>query len=101
MNPYHVLHIRPDAGDAEIRQAYLEALKQSPPEADPERFAAVSQAYESIKDEISRIRYALFNTECPGSSPLDALVQHSRIQGPPQPPAFEAMKQFLRKCSEK
>ena len=101
MNPFIVLGIRPGAGDAEIRQAYLEALRKFPPESDPERFAAVNKAYESICDERRRIRYALFHHECPGNSPLDALVRHSRMQGPPRPPSLEVMKQFLRKCAQR
>ena len=98
MKPYLVLGVKTDAGDTEIRRAYLEAIRRAPPESDPERFAAVSRAYESIKDEKNRIRTALCNKECPGDSPIDAIVRHARLLGPPRPPEFEVMKQFLRKC---
>jgi curved DNA-binding protein CbpA len=101
MNPFLVLGVQRGAGDAEIRQAYLDAVKQAPPESDPERFASLNRAYEAIKDEKSRIRHALFGQDCPGNSPLDALVRHGRLQGPPRPPAFETMKYFLRKCGER
>ena len=71
MNPHLVLGVPPDANDAAIRQAYLNAVKESPPEADPKRFQAVSQAYEKIKDQQSRHRHLLFNHDCPANSPLD------------------------------
>jgi curved DNA-binding protein CbpA len=95
MNPYLVLAVPPEADDQTIRQAYLKAVKESPPEADPKRFQAVSQAYEKIKDQESRHRHILFNSECPASSPLDALARyaaHRRLE----PLPFDAMKEFLR-----
>jgi curved DNA-binding protein CbpA len=95
-----VLKVQPGAGDAEIRRAYLEAIKQSPPDIHGQRFAALNRAYESIKDAKSRNLYALFNAECPGDSPLDAMVRHARLQGPPHPAPFDAWKEFLRKCAK-
>lgn len=100
MNPYRVLGVTREAGDKEIRQAYLEAIRQASPETDPQRFAALSCAYEKIKDERSRHRYTLFNEECPGDSPIDAIVRQARLQGPPRPLPMDAMKEFLRKCSK-
>jgi curved DNA-binding protein CbpA len=100
MNPYQLLGITSDAGDAEIRRAYLDALRNASPDSNPERFAALNRAYESVKDERSRCRYALFNIECPGDSPLDALVCCGRLQGPPPPLSLDAMKKFLRRCAE-
>ena len=99
MNPYTILGVGPSAGDHEIRRAYIEAIKQAPPDVDPERFAVLNRAYESIKDEKSRHKYALFNKECPGDSPLDALVRNARLQSPPRPLPLDAMKEFLRKCA--
>lgn len=95
MNPYLVLDVPLEAEDQTIRQAYLKALKDSPPEADPKRFQAVSQAYEKIKDQPSRHRYMLFDRDCPGHSPLDALVQYASHRRQFDPLPFEAMKEFL------
>ena len=95
MNPFLVLGVSSEANDQTIRQAYLNAIKESPPEADPKRFQAVSQAYENIKDLESRHRHILFNHDCPASSPLDALARyacHRRLD----PLPFDAMKEFLR-----
>ena len=98
MNPYLVLGVPSEADDQTIRQAYLNAIKESPPEADPKRFQAVSQAYEKIKDRESRHRYILFDKDCPGNSPLDTLARyasHRRFE----PLPLDAMKEFLRSAA--
>lgn len=100
MNPFHLLGIKETDGDEEIRRAYLEAIKATPPERDAGSFAELTRAYESIKDERARYEYILFNKDCPGDSPLDALVRWARVRGRvPRPLPFDAMKDFLRKCS--
>jgi DnaJ-class molecular chaperone len=96
MNPYLVLGVPSGANDQTIRRAYLEAIKQSPPEADPKRFQAASQAYEKIKDQESRHRHILFDHDCPANSPLDALARYASHCRHLDPPAFDAMKEFLR-----
>jgi curved DNA-binding protein CbpA len=95
MNPYLVLGVPSEANDQTIRQAYLNAIKESPPEVDPKRFQAVSQAYEKIKDQESRHRHILFNRDCPASSPLDALARYAS-QRRLEPLPFDTMKEFLR-----
>jgi curved DNA-binding protein CbpA len=99
MNPYLVLDLQADADDPAIRQAYLKAIKESPPEADPKRFQAVSQAYEKIKDQEHRHLHILFDHDCPANSPLDVLpryASHRRLD----PLPFDAMKEFLRSMSK-
>ena len=99
MNPYLALDVPDDADDQAIRQAYLKAVKESPPEADPKRFQAVSRAYEKIKDQESRHRHILFNHDCPANSPLDALARYAgRRRLDPLP--FDAMKEFLRSAGK-
>ena len=100
MNPYLVLGVPRDADDARIRRAYLEAVKEATPETHPARFKQIAAAYEKIKDETSRYRYELFNTECPGDSPLDVFLRHARLAARPAPLGFEAMKALLRSCSK-
>ena len=60
-SPYHLLNIGKQADDAEIKQAYLQQIKNHPPERDPRRFHEIQQAYELIKDSESRLRYELFH----------------------------------------
>lgn len=59
--PYEILDVAADAGDVEIKQAYLRKVKDNPPDRDPERFQLIHNAYTSIKDHKSRMEYGLFN----------------------------------------
>ena len=100
MDPYLVLGVPRDADDQSIRRAYLEAVKAATPETDPERFKAVSAAYESIRNEAQRHAYELFHEDSPGSSPLDVFLTHVRRSPRPAPLPFEALKELLRSCSK-
>ena len=95
MNPYLVLNLSPESDDQVIRQAYLKAIKESPPESDPQRFQAVSQAYEQIKDASKRRQYVLFNRDCPATSPLDVLPRHAACQRRLSPLPIDALKEVL------
>ena len=60
-NPYKVLNVSFDDGDAVIRQRYLEAVRRFPPDRCPEDFRRVRDAYELIGDERSRLEFLLFD----------------------------------------
>jgi curved DNA-binding protein CbpA len=72
-DPYEVLQLPADSDDEAIRRRYLELVRQFPPERSPERFAAVRQAYESLRDLTTRLRYRLF--EAGKKESVEALVQ--------------------------
>lgn len=97
MNPYLVLGLPSTATDAEIRKAYLAAIRVNPPDVEPEKFQAISHAYSKIKDEESRIRYMLFNREPPGESPMETLIGSIQAQGL-RPLSSDAFQAFLRTC---
>jgi len=59
-DPWEVLGVAADCDDETIRRRYLELVRQFPPEQHPERFAAIRQAYESLRDLTTRLRYRLF-----------------------------------------
>lgn len=59
--PYQILGVSEHANDAEIKQAYLNLVKENPPDRDQERFQQIQHAYETIKDSDSRINYELFH----------------------------------------
>lgn len=102
MNPFHLLGIKETAGDEEIRHAYLDAIKAAPPERDADRFAELTRAYESVRDERARNEYILLNRDSPGDSPLDTLVRWACVRGGvPRPLPLDAMKDFLRKCGKR
>ncbi len=58
--PYEILSISPHADDSKIKHAYLTEVKNNPPDRDQEKFQLIHTAYESIKDEKSRLSHALF-----------------------------------------
>ena len=101
MNPYLILRLSPEAGDAEIRRAYLDAIREFPPEREPERFQAISQAYEQIRDEKSRLNYFLFNRESPEGMPFEVFLKFCAVSERKKPLDFEGMKAFLRSCTTK
>jgi curved DNA-binding protein CbpA len=72
-DPYEVLNLSPDSDDDTIRRRYLELVRQFPPERNPERFAAIRQAYESLRDLTARLRYRLF--EAGKKESVESLIQ--------------------------
>jgi curved DNA-binding protein CbpA len=77
-DPYSILGISPDSNDETIRQRYLELVRRFPPEHHPEKFAAVRQAYENLRDETTRLRYRLF--EAGREDSLEALIEEISCQ---------------------
>ncbi len=59
-DPFAVLGLASDSDDEQIRQRYLELVRQFSPERHPEKFATIRAAYESLKDLDTRLRYRLF-----------------------------------------
>ncbi|MHB1565014.1 MAG: DnaJ domain-containing protein [Leptospirillum sp.] len=70
-DPYSILDIPRTADDRIVRNAYIKAISDSPPERDRERFEQVRQAYEAIGTEKARLAYDLFDKSIP--SPVDIL----------------------------
>jgi len=59
--PYTILEVSEQATDSEIKQAYLQKVKQYPPDRDHGMFQQIHSAFEAIKDLTGREKYALFN----------------------------------------
>ena len=60
-DPYEVLGIGLDASAEEIRSRYLTLVRAHPPERDPERFAAVREAYDQLRDPVTSLERRLFS----------------------------------------
>lgn len=60
-SPYQILCVSEQSTDAEIKAAYLQQVKNNPPDRDQNRFQQIQQAYETIKNHESRLSYALFH----------------------------------------
>src|SRR5438128_11109359 len=73
LDPYEVLGLSADSDDETIRRRYLELVRQFPPERNAEKFAAIRQAYESLRDLDTRLRYRLF--EAGKKETVDALIE--------------------------
>jgi curved DNA-binding protein CbpA len=67
-DPYEVLELKPDAGETEIRQRYLELVRAFPPDRAPERFAAIHAAYASLRDPANRLHTQIFALEIKNDS---------------------------------
>jgi DnaJ-class molecular chaperone len=77
---YNILGLPPDSDDETIRRRYLELVRQYSPERHPERFAAIRQAYESLRDLDTRLRHRLFDagrSEC-----MEAIIEDLACRTP-------------------
>ncbi len=61
-DPYEILSVGPETSDEQIRQRYLELVRQNPPDRSPQRFAEVRRAYEQLRDPVARLEKKLFST---------------------------------------
>jgi hypothetical protein len=73
-----------DANTAKIRSAYLNKIKEYPPEKCPEEFERVRDAYEILSDPRRRTRAMLqsANPEAPLVTLLDNQKQSRQFVGP-------------------
>jgi curved DNA-binding protein CbpA len=60
-DPFEVLGLAQGAGDDEIRQRYLQLVREFPPDRAPERFAEVRAAYDDLRDPIRRLDRQMFS----------------------------------------
>lgn len=72
--PYQILGVAAEANDIEIKQAYLQKVKDCPPDRDQEQFQLINNAYTVIKDHKSRLSHALFTLP---AADFDELLDHA------------------------
>jgi len=68
-DPFAVLGLAETANDETIREAYIAAIRTSPPDRDPEGFRRIRDAYEQLRDPERRFALRLF-----GPTPLTDLT---------------------------
>ena len=56
IDPYETMGLSPQADEREIRDRYLDLVRQFPPDREPERFASIRAAYEQLRDPAVRLR---------------------------------------------
>ena len=83
-DPRQVLDIPPDAGDEEIRAAYLRKVKEYPPDRAPQEFEKIRDAYEALRDPRRRTRELLLSADPKQklSSLLEGRASERRFTGP-------------------
>jgi preprotein translocase subunit Sec63 len=72
-DPREVLGVPPNAGEEEIRAAYLRKVKEYPPDRSPEEFEKIRDAFETLRDPRQRTRAMLLSTD--PDAPLAALLE--------------------------
>ena len=60
-DPYEVLGLDSAATEVQIRQRYLERVRQHPPDRNPEEFERTRAAYELLRDPVARMERQLFD----------------------------------------
>lgn len=75
-NSYEVLGVTKQATQEEIRQRYLELIREFSPERAPERFAEIREAYEKLQDPLGDWLDNYCNVETKDS--IDDLIQSIR-----------------------
>ncbi|MEE9148320.1 MAG: J domain-containing protein [Candidatus Tectomicrobia bacterium] len=79
-DPYTILGLATDSTDDAIRRRYLALVRTYTPERAPERFVEIREAYEKLRDPISRLRYQLF--ELSKDDSLDAIITDAKASIP-------------------
>jgi len=93
-NPFVLLGVPETADDEAIKKAYLQQVRQHPPEREPEQFQSIRLAFEAIKTRRDRLRYRLFQQEAPD---MEALVETALRSETGKRPTEQ---QFLRVLTE-
>jgi curved DNA-binding protein CbpA len=91
MDPREVLGVGQDAGEEEIRSAYVRKVKEHPPDRSPEEFERIRDAYDGLRDPRRRMRDRLLsvNAFAPFASVIELKTQR-RFTGPQ--PWLEVLK---------
>lgn len=79
-----VLGVAPDAGDREIRAAYLAKVRAYPPDAAPEEFERIRDAYKALSDPRLRLERTLLAADpgLPLAKLFEGRASGRRFAGP-------------------
>jgi len=85
MDARQILGLPLNAGDEEIRAAYVQKVKEHPPDRSPEEFEKIRDAYETLRDPRRRMRDMLLSAD--PEAPLAGLVAEEKTRrfAGPQP----------------
>ena len=92
-DPGKILGVSIDADEEEIRAAYLQKIREYPPDRSPEEFEKIRDAYELLHDPRKRARLLFLSVDpgAPLASLLDEVQGVRKFVGPE--PWLAAMKE--------
>ena len=79
-----ILGVAPNATDDEIRAAYLNRIREYPPESSPEEFERIRDAWETLRDPRRRAKNLILGADpnAPFASLLDGREAARQFAGP-------------------
>lgn len=77
-DPFETMGLAPNAGDDEIRNRYLQLVREFPPDRAPDRFAEIRAAYEELRDPHRRLETQMFSLDTHDS--FESLVRDLRAR---------------------
>ena len=91
-DPRELLGVSPDAGEEEIRAAYVRRVKEHPPDRSPEEFERIRDAYDSLREPRRRMRDSLLAVDPFATfvSVIELKTRQRRFAGPQ--PWLEVLK---------
>jgi curved DNA-binding protein CbpA len=84
-DPFTVLGVAEDAGDAEIRRRHLALVRDFPPDRAPDRFREYRAAYDALSDERKRLETKLLHTNEAALSRLNSAALRAASPAPRRP----------------
>ena len=93
-DPRLILGVSQEAGDEEIRAAYLRKVKEFPPDRAPAEFERIRDAYELLRDPRRRALHMLLSVD--PHEPLESLLDEG-----PAPRRFVGPEPWLAVLKEK
>jgi curved DNA-binding protein CbpA len=84
-DPFTVLGVTEDAGDAEIRRRYLALVRDFPPDRAPDRFREYRAAYDALSDERKRLETKLLHTNEAAMARLNSAALGAAAPGSARP----------------
>ena len=78
-DPWVILGVSVQADDNQIRTAYLQKVKDYPPDREPEQFERIRDAYEVLRDPQQRSKRMLFSVN-PQADLVSLLQQGAQVR---------------------
>ncbi|WP_425617838.1 J domain-containing protein [Anatilimnocola sp. NA78] len=79
-SPYEILGLTPQASEDEIRNRYLQLVREFPPDRAPQRFAEIRAAYDELRDPLVRLEKQIFSPVTQDSLSLLAADLRTRLK---------------------